>query len=219
MLLISNLVLLLALLISGLANFFFLKRLDDRYSLTLAAEIRGAILIRSVTRDSLQRQRAITNLLLAAGRNDAAQIQVNRDIIKSAIAKNDASFRELDELINDPDTQIKFNEVIEARMRYNREVEKVVEMFNHNQIVEATHFKDEVLRPLFTNYLEKQDNLAQKLESSNGEKNNEISSWSSFFQWITIGLSTWPMILVCVLVFGLILWSLLIGWNMPDEQV
>ncbi|MEO8205788.1 MAG: MCP four helix bundle domain-containing protein [Chthoniobacterales bacterium] len=217
-LLISNIVLLVALLVSGLANFFFIKRLYSRYTDTLSLEIRGAVLIRSITRDSIQRQRALTNMLLAStakGQNMAFY----RDEVEKAVGKNDINFRELDNLINDPDTQAKFNEVVDARRHYNQEVTKALDLLDHGHITEAILYKDEILRPIFAIYLQKQDVLAQKLESFNGQRSNELSSWSSFFQWMSIGLSTWPMILICLLAFGIILWSLLIGWNMPDEQI
>ncbi|MEO6054150.1 MAG: MCP four helix bundle domain-containing protein [Chthoniobacterales bacterium] len=216
-LLISNCILLLALLLSGLANFFFINKLDSRYSNTLSLEIRGAVLIRSITRDSIQRQRAVTNMLLAATTNPA-QVATFRDHIQKAVAKNDLSFRELDDLINDPDTQIKFDETVAARIRYNHEVDKVLALFDEGQLASSVKYKDGILRPIFALYLEKQDNLAEKLENFNGERNIKLSTWSSFFQWISIGLSTWPMILLCLVCFVFIFWSLLIGWNIPDEQ-
>jgi len=209
--------LLLALFISGLANFFFIRELRNRYSDTLASELRASIIMRTIARESIFRQRELG--LMVDHKKDPALYAAYRASLRGSLRQIDRNFQKLDQIITQPKARILLMETLAARDHYYHEMEKVLTLVDQDRMKEADYENDQILHPYFTNYLKAQDALAQKLETFDDRQNVKLLSWSAFIQWLPVAFSTWPVILLFVLSAGFLVWAFFMGWNRPDEKV
>jgi len=205
----------LSLLGLGIFNYLALRRLDVSYSVLVTRDLAAIGTVRDISRQSAESHRCLLNLMMDV---DAPEKTRQKQKLRGARAANDINLSTLASSSVGQTATSDLGTLIQMRNNYLRAADSLIGLIDSGDTNSAEAYRIKTVRPAFDAYLQVQDELADKVYAQVESRSRDISTQSKRWQYYTLGLSTWPLLLA-VFIFGPIAFLLLwLGWRMPDEE-
>ena len=211
-----TLALTVSLLVLGIFNALALRRLDVSYSVLVSKDLAAIGTMRKISRQSAETHRCLLNLMMNA---DAAETTRQKQKLQTARAANDLNVGKLATSLVGQTATPQLDALIHARKDYVRATDVLIGMIESGSADVAEAYRIQTVRPAYDSYLKFQDELADTVYVQAEARSRDISDQSKRWQYYTLGLSTWPLLMVGFVVGLISLVLFWLGWRMPDEEV
>ncbi len=208
-----------SLLVLGIFNALAIRQLDVSYSVLISKDLATIGTLRDISRQSAETHRCLLNLVMNV---DAAEITRQTQKLQVARAANDHNIGKLATSLVGETARPQLDALIQARKDYVRAAEALIGMIETGSADSIEAYRIKTVRPAYDTYLQVQDALANTLHIQAEARSRDISDQSKRLQYYSLGLSTWPLLMVVLAVLVVVLISLVLfwlGWRIPDEPV
>lgn len=210
----------------GLYSSTRLQALDDRYSRLVADNLRAIDLVRDVSRNAAEAHRALINLVVDRSLAEdpdpgphADEPRRQRERMAAMTVENDRRLAQLEALVTEPAILGTLHEMASHRKTYLEHAARLTELLDQEGIAEADRFRIGVVRPAYDAYAATQDRLADAVLDRALRTSAELSAATRRWRWISLGASSWPVVVAVLGLIGMVGAMLWITRSLNDDPV
>lgn len=204
-----------SLLALGIFNFVAMRRLDVGYSELVSRDLAAIGTMRSTARQSAETHRCLLNLVMGG---DAAEKTRQIQKLQASRAANDLNVSSLATNLAGKPAATNLDAMRQSRQNYLRAADALIVLIDAGDADAVEEYRIKTVRPAYDAYLQVQDELADAVYAHAEARSRDLNQQSKRWQYCSLGLSTWP-ILTVVLIVGLMVWVLFgLGWRMQEDE-